>query len=768
MRQDAAIDFNWGTGSPGPGIPVDNFSARWSRRHTFAEGQYRFHAVVDDGVRVYVDEVLIIDAWQDGGRRQLSTERWLSPGVHTIRVEYYERTGKAVIQMWWEKADSPPTIYPDWKGEYWPNRDLVGSPTLVRNDIAIDFNWGAGSPGPGIPADNFSARWTRDWYVNSGWYRFHLVSDDGVRLWIDDQLFYDRWWDGSRAEYVDIWLNSGSHRVRLEYYERTGDARVLLWAEWRSGGSSGSSDKPDADFDANDRKGTAPFKVEFDNDSDGNYDDCKWSFGDGDTSRDCDDVDHTYDEAGEYTVKLRVRGPNGEDTKKREDYITVYEKVQADFSAGPRSGETPLTVSFTNRSRGDYNLCLWSFGDGNISNDCNPASHIYNTAGDFTINLAISGDGGRDIETKAAYINVTVPPTPTPTLTSTLTPTPTITSTVTVTPTGTGTVTPTSTVTVTVTPTSTGTVTPTSTVTTTTTPTGTGTVTPTTTITASVTPTSSVTSLQLAVINSEPIPNQVTPTPAPLPTPVKPTPEPPTATPDAPDSTAPDEESAVPESPPPTTIPVTASPVSTSTTTGPVSPTITVEPSTASTEASVTASPPVTATNQAAATPTEPAITATATASTTTPEPATATPEPSTQTAEPPTATIEAVTATAEPPTTTTAPATPTAEPPTATVVPATATPLPATATPVPPTATAIPPTATSQPATATPLPPTATPQPATATPLPATATAVPPPPEPEPPSEPAPPEPPPAEPPPPDLTPTVLPSPEPVEAPQD
>lgn len=688
VRQDAKIDFNWGNGSPAPAVPADDFSARWSRTVTLDEGQYRINALVDDGVRIYLDNALIIDDWRDGGWRQLSAERWLSPGTHQLRVEFYEHTGEALLQVWWEKADSQPSYFPDWKGEYWPNPNLSGNPTVVRNDVAIDFSWGGGSPAAGLPADNFSARWSRDWYINEGWYRFHLVSDDGVRLWVDGNLLYDRWWDGARSESADFWLGSGMHRVRLEYYERTGDARVLLWAEWLSGSPS-SGQSPDADFDANRRSGTAPLKVKFDNDSSGDYDDCKWYFGDGDTEHDCDDVDHTYDSPGEYTVKLRVRGPYGEDTKKREDYIKVYAPVQADFSASPRSGAWPLAVNFTNQSVGNYNLCLWSFGDGTLSTSCNPGSHIYNSAGNFDISLAVGGDGGRDVETKSVYITITDPATATPTNTSTPTMTPTLT------PTITGTATATSTATVTTTATATAT----------TTVTGTATTTATSTVTGTTTTTSSVTTLDIADNRNLPLPTTtptLTPSPVPLPTP-SPTPTgtpvptatatpipTPTAT-----ATATATETATPDAPPAAD---EAPPTPTATSTA------TIESATTAVPPTVTAAPPVTETTIIES----PTATATAESPTATAEPSTATPQPPTATPEPPT---------------------PTPAPPTST-----STPVPPTSTPVPPTPTPVPPTSTPVPPTATPVPPTATPMPPTATPVPPTATPDPPPPLPAPP----------------------------------
>lgn len=61
------------------------------------------------------------------------------------------------------------------------DRDLSGSPALVRQDGDIDFDWGNGAPGPGVPADNFSVRWTNTLRLDKGNYRFTVETDDGMR-----------------------------------------------------------------------------------------------------------------------------------------------------------------------------------------------------------------------------------------------------------------------------------------------------------------------------------------------------------------------------------------------------------------------------------------------------------------------------------------------------------------------------------------------------------------------------------------------------------
>ena len=54
----------------------------------------------------------------------------------------------------------PTPIIVDWRGDYYPNKDLTGNPRLFRNDTALNFNWGTGPPAAGLPADRFSVRWS--------------------------------------------------------------------------------------------------------------------------------------------------------------------------------------------------------------------------------------------------------------------------------------------------------------------------------------------------------------------------------------------------------------------------------------------------------------------------------------------------------------------------------------------------------------------------------------------------------------------------------
>ena len=228
VRDDSDINFNWGLAAPTSAVPADNFSVRWSRSQSFDEGLYRFHVTVDDGARLYLDGQRVIDEWRDGYPRELTVDRKLTAGSHAVRLEFYEHLNEAAVRLWWEKLSA----YPDWKGEYWSNTGLSGTPNFTRNDVVLDFNWAQAAPQPGFAADNFSARWTRTLGLEAGTYRFHVLVDDGARLWVDDRLLIDEWRGGASRELTsDYAISAGDHKLRVEYVEFGAEARLKVWWE---------------------------------------------------------------------------------------------------------------------------------------------------------------------------------------------------------------------------------------------------------------------------------------------------------------------------------------------------------------------------------------------------------------------------------------------------------------------------------------------------------------------------------------------------------
>jgi len=232
VREDSAINFNWGYNAPAPGIPATGFSVRWFRTLYFSEGVYRLYGQSDGGVRVWVDNRLVLDQWS-GVNGAYSVDVWLNQGSHTFFVDYGQRRQPSQMTFWWELTGATPSPgFPEWRGEYFNNRDLTGAPATVRNDRNIDFNWSWISPAPGLGTENYSVRWTRTLDFSAGDYRFSIRSDDGVRVFVDGARIIDEWRDmsGNTTYTADRYL-SGQHTVMVEYYQHTGPAFVQFWWE---------------------------------------------------------------------------------------------------------------------------------------------------------------------------------------------------------------------------------------------------------------------------------------------------------------------------------------------------------------------------------------------------------------------------------------------------------------------------------------------------------------------------------------------------------
>jgi len=165
---------------------------------------------------------------------------------------------------------------------------------------------------------------------------------------------------------------------------------------------------PSADFDALYAYNIVPTTVAFRDHSTGttplNY---LWEFGDGATSTE-QNPSHNYIRKGLYTVKLTVTNAYGTSTETKENYIAIGLAPNADFSADPTRGNTPLSVAFTDRSTGHPTSWSWNFGDGKGSPEQNPV-HTYWTSGEFTVTLTASNEYGTSDTSKAYFIHV-IPP----------------------------------------------------------------------------------------------------------------------------------------------------------------------------------------------------------------------------------------------------------------------------------------------------------------------------------------------------------------------
>ncbi len=252
-RTDATVDFGWGGGTPAAAVPVDGFSARWDGE---IEARYdeplTITARTDDGVRVWLDGILVIDAWVLRSAANSSFTFSAEAGHrYRIRMEYFEHTGDAVARLWWQSLSefqgpipssqlypTPAIDLPTGTGtgllaRFYANETLSGTPVLTRTDARVDFDWAGGSPGAGVPANIFSARWDGEIEPRSSEdLTLILRTDDGVRLWLDDQLVINAWILRGAADSTYTFTAQAGHRyrIRIDYFEHQGSAVAkLLW-----------------------------------------------------------------------------------------------------------------------------------------------------------------------------------------------------------------------------------------------------------------------------------------------------------------------------------------------------------------------------------------------------------------------------------------------------------------------------------------------------------------------------------------------------------
>lgn len=155
---------------------------------------------------------------------------------------------------------------------------------------------------------------------------------------------------------------------------------------------------PAANFSVSATSGCAPSAFRFTDLStiaEGTITDWLWDFGDGRSSTE-QHPEHVYTNAGAYNVRLTVTSNNGcQSTVTRNSLVQVAAAIVPSFSyAPPASCNTPFTVQFTNQSTGAGAISYrWDFGNGS-STQANPAPHIYNASGDYTVKLVATSSFG--------------------------------------------------------------------------------------------------------------------------------------------------------------------------------------------------------------------------------------------------------------------------------------------------------------------------------------------------------------------------------------
>jgi hypothetical protein len=214
------------------------------------EGSYRFTVNVDDGARLWVDNVLVLNQWNTYSGQPYTVDVPLGAGNHLVRMEYVEYTGAAFAYLSYAylgpvaptqpiatpipgQPPTPPSTGTSggaWTCTYYKNQELddpAGSVIVP----AVSFSWGRSSPYPGVPRDLWSMRCTSvQYFSSSGLYQFNAQVDDGVRVFVDGNAVISSWTNHAGATEVGTAnLGAGPHTLTVEYYEFGHDALITVW-----------------------------------------------------------------------------------------------------------------------------------------------------------------------------------------------------------------------------------------------------------------------------------------------------------------------------------------------------------------------------------------------------------------------------------------------------------------------------------------------------------------------------------------------------------
>jgi len=264
-RKELVIAWDWGSGPPAPEVPTDRFWSRWTGLVQAPEtDDYVFHLAFDEGARLFLNDVPLLDYYNLGAGKGDSAPVRLEKGkTYLVRVDHYEHNEYANCYLRWSCSTFKDVLVRSvgmgepsgvlsqdgYLAEY--GHGESSKVLLSRHELLVNWNWKGGSPAPEINPDRFWANYT-GWITPpaDGEYTFTLDYDEGVRFYLDDVMLYDAGGRGGEGN-VDvgpITLKGGKHYyVRLEYWENNEYARMrFLWRCAGAAGASPAKDKPPA------------------------------------------------------------------------------------------------------------------------------------------------------------------------------------------------------------------------------------------------------------------------------------------------------------------------------------------------------------------------------------------------------------------------------------------------------------------------------------------------------------------------------------------
>lgn len=291
VRTDPVINYTWTQTLPHPALCTwaREFSVRWTGQlqADFSE-TYTIIANTDDGVRVWIDDKLLIDQWWDQSASDIARTIDLEKGrKYNIKVEYYNGPSDARASLSWSSPSTPRQIIPadnlflppastaaqktainidtpsfdggpsfqrmirsDSSGlyaEYFADRELTHL-VFTRFDPNVDFNYHPDNPPDPSMNPEGSIRWTGMLEPRfSEDYRFHIEVHRRARLWINDKLVINQWQGEGGPDFSSepIPMKAGQKvSFKLEYTSPSGF--MICRLRWSSRSQGRDAVPPDA------------------------------------------------------------------------------------------------------------------------------------------------------------------------------------------------------------------------------------------------------------------------------------------------------------------------------------------------------------------------------------------------------------------------------------------------------------------------------------------------------------------------------------------
>lgn len=255
-KTEKKIDFTWDSVKLESPLDDDKpFSVRLSGyiKPVFSE-KYTFYVNANDFVRLWVNDVKLIDAWDYSDSRELSATIDLKAGqYYKIKMEYADAGIYGEAKLYWSSAQqgkdivSSTFLFNDYVSDYkvpsglglrgyYYNNSLHIIKKVDRIDNTIDFDWTSTTPDSSITnSSSFSVRWVgkiQPEFTND--YTFYLYHNDSASLWINNCLLIDKRrtqaYSDTEPSVATISLEAGKqYDIRLEYTNNSKSKVKLKW-----------------------------------------------------------------------------------------------------------------------------------------------------------------------------------------------------------------------------------------------------------------------------------------------------------------------------------------------------------------------------------------------------------------------------------------------------------------------------------------------------------------------------------------------------------